>query len=60
METHSVPQIILKLISILLINLTTFMLFVQRALRNIPLGFLLTHLPSSIRAFTSDYLALVY
>lgn len=51
METHSIPQIILKLTSILLINLTTFLLFVQRVLSNIPLGFFLIHVPSSIMAF---------
>ena len=53
---QAVSQIILNSTSILLINLTTLMLFVQRALPKIPLGFFLIYFPSSTLAF----LAFVY
>ena len=53
---QAVSQIVLNSTSILLINLTTLMLFVQRALPKIPLGFFLIYIPSSTLAF----LAFVY
>lgn len=46
-----VSQIILNLTRVSLINLNTFMLFVQRSVSKLPLGFFLTYFPSSIMAF---------
>lgn len=46
--------------SVFLINLTTFMLCIQRAPSKLPLGFFPIHFPSSIMDFISDDLEFVH